>query len=164
MSAEFRKLCAADLAEFKALRLYALATSPESFGSNYAREAAYSDDKFVHLMQADEARFILGGFKQGNLVAMMGIMKLDQISAQIWGVFARPEIRGQGIAKSLLKRIIATAHENSKTKYIRLGVTPRSPAAIGLYEKMGFERYEVEAGNDTDCGAIECEILMKISL
>ncbi|MGL1921699.1 MAG: GNAT family N-acetyltransferase [Hyphomicrobiales bacterium] len=167
MPVEIRKLDTSDLMEFKRLRLEALKTNPESFGSNYAREAKYDDAKFLTLMQADETRYILGAFDGEILVSTMGIFNEPQNEAEIasiWGVFTSPSHRGQKIAKQLIKNIIKNAAANPALSKINLGVTSKSEAAQKLYKSVGFMTYAVEENAIIHDDLSMCEILMSFDL
>lgn len=163
MPLEIRKLDVVDLAEFKRLRLDALQTNPESFGSHYAREAAFDDEEFANRLRVDDENFIWGGFYGGLLVAMTGFYVVKDVG-NIWGVFTSPDHRGKKISKQLILQIIADAEVNPNLVKIQLGVTSDSAAALGLYKSVGFETYSVEADAIQHGEFSLCEILMELHL
>ncbi|MBL1420009.1 MAG: GNAT family N-acetyltransferase [Alphaproteobacteria bacterium] len=163
MRLDVRKLTIADLAEFKRLRLDALQTNPESFGSHYAREAAFDDEEFANRLRVDDDNFIWGGFEGGLLVAMAGFYVVENVG-NIWGVFTAPDHRGRGISKQLIMQIIADAKVNPSLVKIQLGVTSDSEAALGLYKAVGFETYSIEADAIQHGEFSMCEILMELSV
>lgn len=100
MPVKIRKLLASDLLSFKQLRLEALQTNPESFGSHYARELAFSEQDFAMRIEANDQKFVLGTFDDEQLVAIAGFYMVEDIG-NIWGVFTTPEYRGQRISKQI---------------------------------------------------------------
>ena len=163
MPVKMRKLLASDLQSFKQLRLEALQTNPESFGSHYARELAFTDQDFAARIEANEQKFMLGAFDGKLLVAIVGFYKVEDIG-NIWGVFTTPEYRGQGISKQMMGEIIDIANADINMHKIQLGVTSESAAALGLYKAVGFETYSIEADAITHGEFSMCEILMELSV
>lgn len=167
MTRLMRKLNPQDLQAFKQIRLEALQTNPESFGSNFAREMAYEDSKFLQLMVSDDSRYILGMFDDDALVSTMGVFSPNGSPADvvaIWGVYTMPEFRGQKISKQILLRVIEDAKSNPALNKIQLGVTDASVAAQALYKSAGFETYAVEADAIVHGELSMCEILMELDV
>lgn len=167
MLVKTRKLVADDLAEFKRLRLEALQTNPESFGSHYERELAYEDAKFAELIANNSSRFVWGAFDADKLVATMGLYNSAEDAADIvtiWGVYTSPQYRGKKISKQMILQIIADVKANPKISKIQLGVTTQSKAAIGLYKNVGFKTYKIEEGAIVHGDLSLCEVLMELSV
>lgn len=161
MPVKIRKLLASDLLSFKQLRLEALQTNPESFGSHYARELAFSEQDFAVRIAANDQKFVLGAFDDAQLVAIAGFYMVEDIG-NIWGVFTTPEYRGQRISKQMMVKIIDQAKANPKVSKIQLGVTSKSAAALGLYKAVGFMTYNIEADAIVHGEFSMCEILMEL--
>lgn len=158
-----RKLTLQDLQAFKVLRLEALKTNPESFGSHYARELTYEDAKFQRLLRNNANNFVFGAFDNEHIIAMAGFYVANDIG-NIWGVFTKPEYRGQRISKHLMKKVLTEAKQMPNVQKIQLGVTSESPAAVGLYKSMGFVTYKVAEDPITHGDFSMCEILMELQL
>ena len=79
---------------------------------------------------------------------MTGIYREEQVKlrhiANVWGVYVRPENRGQGAATRLIQACIAWAGERD-LKVIKLAVVTTNSAAIRCYIRAGFRVYGVEA-------------------
>ncbi|MDO3413062.1 GNAT family N-acetyltransferase [Saccharibacillus sp. CPCC 101409] len=60
----------------------------------------------------------------------------------IFGLVVDPSCRGQGIGRSMLKRIIRSEHERGQEIYI--GVETQNENALHLYESCGFRSYAVQ--------------------
>lgn len=68
------------------------------------------------------------------------------------------EIRGMGISKALIEKVIDDAREIGY-KYMRLDTFPFMKSAIKLYEKYGF--YYIEKYNDNPA---ETAVFMQLNL
>ena len=75
--------------------------------------------------------------KEGNILGFIGI-KADVVS---W-LFIHPKYRKKGIAKSLLKDLIATTKGT-----LRLNLIKSNQIAKNLYLSLGFKVYEEFIGN-----------------
>ena len=112
-----KRIPSEDAALYKGLRVEGLDESPEAFG------ASYSD--------------------RGSLVGIAGlrIPKQEKLKhkATLWGMYIKPEARGNGLAKQILLQIIEIAKET--TEKILLTVVVSNASAITLYENLGFTEY-----------------------
>jgi ribosomal protein S18 acetylase RimI-like enzyme len=62
----------------------------------------------------------------------------------VWGVFVRPEWRGQGIAAQLLDELLARARQLAGLEQLQLSVVTGQEAAVHLYQSLGFQQYGLE--------------------
>lgn len=60
--------------------------------------------------------------------------------ARLYSIAISPNARGQGLGKRLLAEAECSAREHD-CAYLRLEVRPDNPAAIGLYEGVGYRRF-----------------------
>ena len=128
---------------WKNFRLDALKNAPESFGSSYEEEINWSDLDFqTSLAKSD----ILGVFVDNSLISCAGFYSLKSAKTKhrgvIWGMYTRPEYRGQGIASALIKKVIN--HARSRVTQLHLTCVTSNPGAIALYQKYGFKIYGEE--------------------
>lgn len=72
----------------------------------------------------------------GDAVGCGGVALFDDF-AEVKRMYTRPEARGRGLAKLLLRQIEDEARAAGKTM-LRLETGTRQPEAIGLYQEMGF--------------------------
>ena len=132
--------------EYKALRLSALKSEPQAFASSYEREAAYPYEKWQQRL-SELGNGISWVFcarnTDGRLVGMIGGYRDDSDiqnhSAQIWGVYVDENMRGKGIAKALMGKILDEFDGNSEIETIILEVNSDQEAATKLYESLGFK-------------------------
>jgi len=86
--------------EYKIIRLEALRTNPEMFGSNYAKESIYSVEDWTLLLEND-SRAIFALYDDQMLVGLSGaaIKKDNPTTAIFFSSFIEPSHRGKGLSK-----------------------------------------------------------------
>lgn len=137
----FRPLTADDAGAFKALRLYAIATSPSAVWPTSAEEVA--SDAALRITQTD-TQIVFGAFQGADLVAIAGLRRepLRQVrhKATLWGVFVDPVCRSLGLARQLFAHL-STHARNAGVLQIQLSVNADNTAAKALYRSFGFITY-----------------------
>ncbi len=144
-----RRLTSADAPAYRALRLRAFHDHPEAFTSSFEDESlkplAYCEQR---LSEASSC-IVWGGFVGATLVAMVGLERDARPKVQhkglIIGLFVAPEVARLGIAKRLLRTLLAQARESGLER-LALTVTRGNLAAEKLYLDMGFRCWGVEPG------------------
>jgi ribosomal protein S18 acetylase RimI-like enzyme len=128
---------------YRTLRLSALAESPEAFGSDVAAESAAPVETFANTLRTS---YVAGAFAAERLVGLAGFRQLDREKTRhrgdIWGVYVAPEARGAGVGRQLLEHVLD--HARTQVQQVHLAVTATNPAALRLYESLGFVRYGTE--------------------
>lgn len=128
---------------WKSFRLEALKNSPESFGSFYEEELIWPDSDFQNSLSKSD---IFGVFVDKSLVSCAGFYTLNSTKTKhrgvIWGMYTRPEYRGQGIASALIQSIIN--HAKSRVSQLHLTCVTSNFGAVALYQKHGFKIYGTE--------------------
>jgi len=132
--------------EAKQLRLKSLLAEPSAFASSYEDELAFPDDVWIaRSKSAYERDGNMTYFAEvdGELVGMAGAhwsskAKLRHV-AEVYGVYVSSGIRGRGIARRLMDRLLAELRSMGPIEKVSLGVTSDNAAALRLYEKLGFE-------------------------
>ncbi len=123
--------------------LYALET--ECFGGSWTRE--------MLLAELENPLTVLVCKRVDGIVAAFAFGRVAVDEAELFQIGTRPELRGRGIAKSLLERL----HDKMRKKGAAvcfLEVRSRNAAAIALYEKSGYERISVRSGYYPDDDAV----------
>jgi ribosomal protein S18 acetylase RimI-like enzyme len=136
-----RRLAGPDAAALRALRLEAFAAHPRDFRSSPEEEAAIP---LAELAATLEREIVLGLFDGEVLVGVAGL-RFDPRAkrrhrGEIWGVYVRPEHRGQGHAAGLLRALIEAAAERGAER-VTLIVSEGNVAAMRLYTRLGFAAY-----------------------
>jgi ribosomal-protein-alanine N-acetyltransferase len=73
----------------------------------------------------------------GARVAGYGILSMGAGEAHVLNICIEPGLRGQGLGRHLLRRLIDIARWNSAER-VFLEVRPSNPMAKALYESVGF--------------------------
>lgn len=137
----------ADAMAFRDLRLEALQNSPAAFPADYQFNASQPPDYWQDRLKEEENSTIFFAELEHRLIGMMGIRRGQLLkirhSADIWGVYVRPEWRGLHIAEALIEACVAWA-KSKDVNIIKLGVVIPNPSAVRCYERCGFNIYGTE--------------------
>ncbi len=98
-----------------------------------------------------------------SLVAAIGVYRSDapklQHTANIFGLYVRPDWRGQRISDGLIALSLAWARAHGACQ-ARLAVVTSNTGAIGCYVRGGFRVYGVEPAVIHHAGVYHDELLM----
>lgn len=138
-----------DAQVYQALRLIALKNNPEAFGSTYEREVKFSIDTVIERLKPTTDKFVLGAFNDKDmLVGVVTFMRENSIKTahkgNVFGMFVSPEMRGQGLGKSIMLELIKKARDFDGLEQINLTVVSENESAKKLYKSVGFKLYGVE--------------------
>lgn len=165
MSGSFRisRLQASDAEAFRTIRLAALRTAPEAFGSTYGSEANRPLSAFAERLSSSA---VFGAYDGQQIVGMAGFMREAgpkvAHKAFVWGFYVEPDWRSRGVGSALVAALIEAAQ--GVVEQLTLTVVEDNDAAIALYEKFGFSAYGVEPrALKTSSGYVN-EILMGLRL
>lgn len=114
---------------FAILREYGLESAPEGIDKDL-------DDIEANYINRGGVFEILEN-SDGELVGTVGLYPLDEKRIELRKMYFVKEIRGQGLGKKILKRMIETAKEKGFDKIV-LETASVLNEAIGLYKKFGF--------------------------
>jgi ribosomal protein S18 acetylase RimI-like enzyme len=148
-SVEIRLFTEQDAQVLWDLRMLALETDPWSFADSPEELREISVDVYTSRLRSNHAsNFIVGAFEEHKAVGMTGFyqekpMKLRH-KGWIWGVFVKPDVRGRGVARSLMQEAIKRAKTIDGLEMILLTVSVDQPAPRKLYESFGFRSIGVE--------------------
>ncbi len=139
-----RQLTADDAAAFQALRLEGLRAAPEAFASSFEEEAATPLATVAERLALPTGP-VFGAFAGGDLVGIVGLQREQATKlahkAFVWGLYAAPRVRRQGIAHHLLAQALAHARQAMAVRQVHLGVNVANHAALALYRRHGFIEY-----------------------
>ncbi len=94
----------------------------------------------------------------GKPAGCIALRPCDTKTAELKRLYVRPAFRGQGIAKTLVERLISDAREIGYAT-VQLDTLPFLAEAIALYRKFGFS--EIPPYNENPMGT---SIYMKLEL
>ncbi|MFC3900497.1 GNAT family N-acetyltransferase [Aliicoccus persicus] len=145
---EVRILFAHDVEEFRTLRLLALKTNPEAFGSTYEREKDFPLDRFLMRLKTDNDNFVVGGFIGGDLVCnasfLRGQGKKESHKGMVVAMYCHEDYRGTGIAKVVMAYLVEKARALDGLRKIDLTVVSENERAKRFYASFGFKHYGTE--------------------
>ena len=138
-----RPLGEEDWQELRAIRLEALAESPDAFAANLAEEEAYDED-FWKLRLRRSTRLVAeaGGARVG-VVSLgeggeSGESKGDGGAvAEIFGLWVRPDARGTGVATKLVEASASRASQDGRT-HVAYWVGTDNGRAVAFASGIGF--------------------------
>jgi RimJ/RimL family protein N-acetyltransferase len=139
-----------DAAALGELRLEALRHHPEAFGADAASHAGQPPEFWVNWVRNrsnGRGGIIYVAVADEALVGMTGLWRnggaKTHHSGTIWGVYVRPERRGQHIAGRLIDACLEWAGMQGM-RLVRLAVVTTNVSAIRCYVQCGFRVYGVE--------------------
>ena len=145
---KIRLLTDLDAQDYQQLRLRALQTNPESFGSTYEREVEFTLDTVKERIRPTQDKFVLGAFDGDSLVGMARFVRETEQKtkhkANIYGMYVAPEMRGSGVGRAILLEIIDRAKKEEGIEQIHLTVISTNHTAKKLYQSLGFKTYGIE--------------------
>ena len=143
-----RKLHETDAEKYQEIRLNALKTDPEAFGSTYEREVEFSIEHVASRIAPTKDQFVLGALLNDELVGTATFMLESGLKTNhkgnVFGVYVKPDYRGRAIGKTLLIKLIEQAEQCDGLEQINLAVVTDNRSAKKLYESLGFEVYGTE--------------------
>jgi len=161
---ETRVLGAEDAERVRVLRLDALRDSPTAFSSSEEEERDIPVAQVAERLAPTPDGAVFGAFEDGALVGMAGLhrerhRKLAH-KGVLWGVYVKPAFRRRGLARRLLEEALRYAASMPGLRQVNLGANAASPAALALYEALGFERFGFERGFMAIDGVLYDEVHM----
>ncbi|WP_122818465.1 GNAT family N-acetyltransferase [Nocardioides pantholopis] len=133
MAAELTRVGPEDWRRLRAVRLAALAESPEMFGSTWAREQAFDEAEWRR-RAARPATFLAS--RDGVDVGMAGVYELDG-GWCVMGMWLAPAARGTGVLEALVHACESVAQEAGATT-LALGVMEDNPRGRRAYTRLGY--------------------------
>ena len=132
-----------NLLPFQSIRLRALKTDPQAFGSTYEREAKFTFHDWVQRTDRWNGETGIGylAMDGGSPCGIAGSLLdgEDSTRAQLVSMWTAPTHRQQGIGRLLVGEVERWAREHGARTLI-LMVTSNNQSAITFYERLGFAR------------------------
>ena len=143
-----RRLAPADAAAYRALRLRGLDEHPDAFTSSVEAEAAKPLSVTEDRLAPASPDVVYGAFADATLAGVVGIARearaKNRHKAVVFGMYVAPDFGRRGIARALVRHLIATAKEEAGLEQLVLTVTHSNESARSLYESEGFRSFGIE--------------------
>jgi diamine N-acetyltransferase len=141
-----RRLQPHESALYRAIRLEALQSFPDSFTAVYAIEKEKFPLAFEQFIaEQHPANFMVGAFDHGNLIGICGFTRDMNPKIRHHGtliqMYVRREYHGKQVGRKLLDAAVAEAFLLPEIMMVLLGVVSTNENANRLYEKAGFREY-----------------------
>jgi ribosomal protein S18 acetylase RimI-like enzyme len=124
----------------RAIRLRALAETPEAFGQTLAEARAMSDDEYARRARAgaagQERIFLVAESDAAGWVGMVGGYDEGRRAALL-SMWVAPTHRRQGLGQQLIARLLDWA-SGRRAQEMHLFVSENNEPARALYASMGF--------------------------
>lgn len=136
-----RRLGPDDWRDWRALRLRALAESPEAFGSTLAEWSGPGDleERWRARLALPGARNLLARLEgpggEGDVGMASGLREGDRVG--LVSMWVAPEARGRGVGDALVAAVVDGAREDGAS-VVRLDVAEGNDPALALYLRHGF--------------------------
>jgi len=144
---EIRQVHAKDADKYQEIRLEALQTNPEAFASSYEEEKLFSLERFRSRLQ-DENSYTFGAYEQDKLIGVVSLVveQKNKIKhrANIYAMYVKPNLRGNGIAKMLMLEAVKVANQLKGIEQVYLSVVSSNKPAKKLYQSIGFKIYGLD--------------------
>jgi GNAT superfamily N-acetyltransferase len=133
-----RETIVGDWQALRDIRLEALRTAPDAFGSTYEGEASRGEEHW-HNRIARGGTFLayLPGDGRTDPAGLVGGYPEDPQTVELVSMYVRPDARGRGVGEALVATVIDWARTRNATT-VRLWVTETNTHARALYQRCGF--------------------------
>lgn len=166
MSMTIRQLTEDDWVEFSRIRLKALLTDPQVFGSNYEKESQIFEAEWRSRLQAkDNAIFLIDENEKPVGITCVSVDRDDPTrkTALLWGSWLAPEFRGKGLSELMYETRIEWAKRQPTVEKIIVSHRASNLSSKFANQKHGFVLTGKNEKVWTD-GATEDEIFYELKI
>lgn len=166
MDISIKQLTENDWREFSQIRLKALQSDPNVFGSNYKMESQMTEaDWRRRFNPADAAIFLI--FKDETPIGMtcVAVDRDDQTNktALFWGSWLAPQFRGKGLSELMYQARIDWAKQHPTVEKLIVSHRASNLSSRFANQKHGFVETHINEKLWTD-GATEDEIFYELKI
>jgi ribosomal protein S18 acetylase RimI-like enzyme len=119
------------------VRLTALSEAPYAFGSTYAREVAFTEERWRDRVNERSVTFFAQEGRADEAPAGLAGVYVEDGTADLVSMWVRPSARGLGVGEALVGAAASWAKEHDFGSLF-LWVTETNAPAKRLYERCGF--------------------------
>jgi GNAT superfamily N-acetyltransferase len=118
------------------VRLAALREAPHAFGSNYAREAAFTEEQWRGRINDRSVTYFAYLPENPEPAGLAGVYVADGV-ADVVSMWVRPSARGHAVGEALIGATADWAKARDHA-WLLLWVTETNTSARKLYQRCGF--------------------------
>lgn len=123
---------------YRDVRLASLLDSPLAFGSTYAAEAAFTEQRWLARLRSGSATWLaLWGDLPVGTVTSLRFPGLGEGETCLVGMWVAGHARGNGVADALVGRVLEDARARGLAR-VTLDVAEHNGRARAFYGRMGF--------------------------
>ena len=145
---EIREFTPDDLELYMQIRLEALETNPDAFGStaeDFKRQSPDFHQRRLKNNYESADLVFLCALDENRPIGMIGVVRNTHAKnrhiATVIAVYVTPSARGQGVGAKLMDAIIERGRGMAGVEQLYLSVVSDNLPAIRLYQSRGFHRY-----------------------
>lgn len=166
MSISIRQLEENDWRQFSQIRLRALQTDPQVFGSNYELESKFTEDDWRSRLQSDDsAIFML--FDEETPIGMTGVSVFREDptgrTAIFWGSWLAPAYRRKGLSDLMYRKRLDWAKARPGIERVIVSHRASNLASKYANQKHGFVFTRTHEKTWTD-GKVEDDVCYELKL
>lgn len=147
MNISIKQINKNDWQKFRTIRLKALQSDPEVFGSHYEREKNYSKQDWIEWV-ATKTQAIFFIYDDEIPIGMTGIFipqdTVAKTTAVLWGSWIEPNYRRKGISDLMYQARIDWAKSQPEIKRIQVSHRESNVASKFANQKHGFKLIKEE--------------------
>jgi ribosomal protein S18 acetylase RimI-like enzyme len=132
-----REITADDWELMRDVRLTALAEAPYAFGSTYAQEADFTEERWRGRISERSVTFFAHEETADAAPAGLAGVYVEDGEPELVSMWVRPSARGLGVGDALVEAAAAWAKTRDYGS-LSLWVTESNAPAVRLYERLGF--------------------------
>lgn len=147
---------------YRDVRLASLLDTPRAFGSTYAAEAAFTDDRWVERLRSGSATWLamLADLPLGTVTSFR-FPEQGEDETCLVGLWVAGHARGSGVAHTLVAKVLDDARSRGLAR-VTLDVAAGNGRARSFYGRMGFRPTGREGVLPHDASVVELEMACQL--
>ncbi|MCA0435991.1 MAG: GNAT family N-acetyltransferase [Austwickia sp.] len=137
-----RRLAEGEWTTYRAMRLMSLQQSPEAFAKTFAEEQEFAESVWRDRMKRADRLIATHDGADVGILSMRPADEEFEDSAEIFGLWVRPELRGKGVAVALFQEAVQEALHDGHTHLVYWVGTDNGPG-VAFASARGFRPSEL---------------------
>jgi ribosomal protein S18 acetylase RimI-like enzyme len=147
---------------YRDVRLAALLDTPSAFGSTYAAESAFTEQRWLERVRSGSRTWLAvwGDLPVGSATSFR-FPEQGEDETCLVGMWVAGHARGSGVGEALVGQVLADARSRGLSR-VTLDVAEANAPARGLYERMGFRLTGQRGVLPHDATVVELEMAREL--